>query len=50
MAIDDKIKDEKLHYDINREAARISLYHQVKLENMNISQVKKYYLLVKKKW
>ena len=50
MAIDDKIKDEKLHNDINREAARISLSHQVKPENMNILQVKKYYLLVKKKW
>ena len=24
MTIDDKSKDEKLHYDINREAARIS--------------------------
>ena len=24
MAIDDKIKDEKLQYDINREAAKIS--------------------------
>ena len=50
MAIDDKIKDEKLHNDINREAARISLSHQVKPENMNILQVEKYYLLVKKKW
>ena len=50
MAIDDKIKDEKLHNDINREAARISLSDQVKPENMNILQVKKYYLLVKKKW
>ena len=24
MTIDDKIRDEKLHYDINREAAKIS--------------------------
>ena len=24
MTIDDKIKDEKIHYDINREAAKIS--------------------------
>ena len=52
MTIDDKIRDEKLQYDINREAAIsssififINIYHQVKLINMNISQVKKYYLL-----
>ena len=25
MAIDDKIRDEKLHYDINKEAAKIAL-------------------------
>ena len=51
MTIDDKIRDEKLQYDTNREAADISKhqhYHQVKLINMNILQVKKYYLLIKK--
>ena len=34
MAIDDKIRDEKLQYDINREAAKISAYHQVKSINI----------------
>ena len=42
MAIIDKIKDEKVQYDINREAAKISHYHQVKLINMNLLQAKKY--------
>ena len=61
MAIDDKIRDDKLQYDINKEAAEISalsygllyqLYYIsfiVKLINMNILQVKKYYLLIKGK-
>ena len=34
MTIDDKIRDEKLQYDINREAAKISAYHQVKSINI----------------
>ena len=61
MAIDDKIRDDKLQYDINKEAAEISalsygllyqLYYIsfiVKLINVNILQVKKYYLLIKGK-
>ena len=49
MTIDDQIKDEKLQYGINRETAEISSYHQAKLINMNILQVKKYYLLIKNK-
>ena len=49
MTIDDQMKDEKLQYDINREAAEISSYHQAKLINMNILQVKTYYLLIKNK-
>ena len=50
MTIDDKIRDEKLQYDINSAAAKKpALYHQVKLKNMNILQVKKYYLLIKDK-
>ena len=36
MTIDDKIRDEKLQYDINREAAKISALSSVKLINMNI--------------
>ena len=42
MTTDDKIRDGKLQYDINREAYQY--YHQVKLINVNISQEKKYYL------
>ena len=46
MTIDDKFKDEKLQYDINREAAKYRHYHLEKLINMNILQVKKYYHLI----
>ena len=50
MAIDNKIADEKLQYDINREAAKISaLSSGKKLINMNILLVKKYCLLKKDK-
>ena len=43
MTIDNKIRDEKLQHDINREAAI------EKLINMNTLQMKKYYLLIKDK-
>ena len=43
MSIEDQIKDEKLQYDINREAERYQLYHQAKLISMNILLVKRYY-------
>ena len=45
MTINDQIRDEKLQYDINREAAQLKyqLYHQVKFINMNILLVKIYY-------
>ena len=49
MTIDDKIRDEKLQYDINIEAAKISALSSKKLINMNILRVKKYYLLIKDK-
>ena len=49
MTTDDKIREEKLQYDINREAAKISPLLSRKLINMNILQVKKYYLLIKYK-
>ena len=39
MTINDQIKDEKLQYNINREAAN----HQVNSINMNILLVKIYY-------
>ena len=42
------IKDKQLQSDSNREVAKKYLhYHQVKLRNMKILQVKKYYLLIK---
>ena len=41
MTIEDQIKDEKLQYDINREAA--------KLISMNILLVKRYYHLINNK-
>ena len=46
MTTDDKIKDEKLQYNI-REAAKHQHYCQVKLINMKILQAKKYYHLIK---
>ena len=50
MTIDDKIIDEKLQYDISRERQqKYQHYHHVKFINMNILQVKKYYLLIKGK-
>ena len=45
MTIDDKIRDEKLQYDISREAAKISVLS--KFRNKNILQMKKSYLLIK---
>lgn len=35
--------------DIDREAAKNQHYHEAKLINMNISQMKKYCLLIKAK-
>ena len=50
MTIDDQVRDEILQYDINREAEKKNHpYHQVKLININILQVKKYCLLIKNK-
>ena len=49
MTIEDQIKDEKLQYNINREAAKISAYHQVNLINMNSLLVKKYYRRINNK-
>ena len=48
MTADDEIRDEKLQYDINREAAKTSACHQLKLIDMNISLLKKYYPRIKK--
>ena len=50
MTIHDKIKDEKLQHDINREAAKnINITTWKKLVNMNILHVQKYFPLIKDK-
>ena len=46
MTIEDKIRDEKLQNNVNKEAVKNQLY-QVKLINMIILQAKIYYLLIK---
>ena len=46
MTIDDKIIDEKLQYNINREAVKISTLSSGEID-MNIQQAKKYYHLNK---
>ena len=38
---DDKIRDEKLQYNINREKEKYQHYHLEELINMNILPVKK---------
>ena len=49
MTINDPIKDEKLQHEINREAAKISVYHKVKFTNMTILLVRIYYHLINSK-
>ena len=50
MTINDQIRDEKLHYDINREAAKISTLSSGKIFiNMNILLVKIYCHPIKSK-
>ena len=41
MTIDDKIKDEKLQYDINREAAKISVLLSGKIDKLEYLTVKR---------
>ena len=48
MTTDDRIRDEKLRYDINRQVAN-QLYHLEKFINIDILQTKKYYISVKSK-
>ena len=50
MATDDKIRDEKLQYSINREVDKYQHYYQAKLINMNTLQVKKFYFLIRVEW
>ena len=47
MTVEDTIRDKKLQYDIKTEAAKISGLSSDILTNMNILQVKKFYLLIK---
>ena len=47
MTTDDKIRYERLQYDINREAAKVLALYQVKLTNISILQATKYYLPIK---
>ena len=47
MTIYNKIMDEKLQHDIQREAAKIFGLPSGNLINMNILQVKKYYSWIK---
>ena len=47
MNVNGKTRGEKLQSDFNKEAAKHQHYHQVNLINMNIVQVKKYYLVIK---
>ena len=42
MTIDDKIRGEKLPYDINREAAKMLALSSRKMINMNFLYVRKY--------
>ena len=49
MTTGDQVRDERLQYDINREAAKTSALLSSKLISMNILQVKKYCLLIKNK-
>ena len=47
MIIDDQIKDGKLQYDIDSEAAKISALSSAKIDKYEYLKVKKYYLLIK---
>ena len=49
MTIENQIKDEKLQYYINREAAKVSALSSGKLISMNILLVKRYYHLINNK-
>ena len=49
MTIKDQIRDEKLQYNINKEASKNLLYHQAKLIRINILLVKKYCHLINSK-
>ena len=47
LTIDDKIRDEKLQHDINREAAKISTLSSGKCDKYEYITVKKYNFIIK---
>ena len=49
MTINNQIKDEKLQYDVNREAAKISALSSGKLHKYEYLTVKIYYHLINNK-
>ena len=49
MRIDDQIEDEKLQYDINREAAKISVLSPDKIDKYEYLTNEKYYHQIKNK-
>ena len=49
MTIDNQIRDEKLQYDINIEAAKTSALSSGKIDKYEYLTGKKYYLLIKNK-
>ena len=49
MTIEDHIRDEKLQYDINREAAKISTLSSGKIDKYKCLLVKKYCHLINSK-
>ena len=50
MTNDEKIRDKKLQYDINREAAKVSALTSGKIDKNEVVRGEKYYLLIKKEW
>ena len=49
MTLEDQIRDEKLQYDINREAAKISALSSEKTDKCEILLVKRCYYLINSK-
>ena len=47
MTIDDKMRDKNQNMILTEKQQKYQHYHQVKLINMNILQIIKFYLLVK---
>ena len=48
ITIDDKIRDEKLQYDVKREAVEISALSSEKIDKYEYLTVEENYLLIKK--